>query len=104
MAGIPEWVVETSLDRDGSVVTDNGKVGGANVTSSGGEGKDGENLRGGENQASSKGWSCDCFHTAVMFMDLPELTCFSDIIQPRFKWRFCFSVSSVSIRGSTLTS
>lgn len=48
MAGIPEWVVETSLDRDVCVVTDDEKVGGANVTSSGGEGKDGENLRGGE--------------------------------------------------------
>lgn len=60
MAGIPEWVVETRLDRDGrdGCVTDDGKVGGANVTSSGGEGKDGENLRrGGENQASSKGQS-----------------------------------------------
>lgn len=57
MAGIPEWVVETRLDRDGCV-TDDRKVGGANVTSSGGEGKDGENLRrGGENQASSKGQS-----------------------------------------------
>lgn len=55
MAGIPEWVVETRLDRDGCVTGE--KVGGANVTSSGGEGKDGENLRGGENQASSKGQS-----------------------------------------------
>lgn len=54
MAGIPEWVVETSLDRDVGVVTDDKKVGGANVTSSGGEGKDGENLRGGETKHHQK--------------------------------------------------
>lgn len=55
MAGIPEWVVEMSLDRDGGVDTDDEKVGGANVTSSGGEGKDGENLRGRITKHQQKG-------------------------------------------------
>lgn len=55
MAGIPEWVVEMSLGREVCVVTDDEKVGGANVTSSSGEGKDGENLRGRRTKRHQKG-------------------------------------------------